>query len=133
VGPPCATTTRVAEMDDIAYKVLLREEFLALQHGSFAGAAIDLKDGYIHLSTAAQLDETIDKHFAGIADLVIAAVDLRPLREKIRWEVSRNGALFAHLYGHLECSSIVATCRADRGADGRIKLPAEPFVKDALS
>jgi len=114
-------------MDHIAYKVLLPEEFLALQNGSFAGAAIDLKDGYIHLSTAAQLDETIDRHFAGIADLVIAAVDLEPLGEKIRWEVSRNGALFPHLYGRLTSSSIIATCQAERGPDGRIVLPAEPL------
>jgi uncharacterized protein (DUF952 family) len=116
-------TSRFKPMRDIAYKVLTEAEFTALQASTFHGAPVDLKDGYIHLSTAAQLDETIDKHFAGQTRLMIAAVDLKPLAEKICWEPSRNGALFPHLYGRLEPENILAACPLARGQDGRVKLP----------
>ncbi len=110
------------KVDDIAYKVLTAEEFAALQAGSFEGAPIDLADGYIHLSTAAQLTETVDKYFAGKTNLMIAAVDLRSLGT-IRWETSRNNALFPHLYGRLETASILAACPLERAEDGAVRLP----------
>lgn len=110
-------------MDDIAYKVLTTAEYAALQAGSFAGAPVDLQDGHIHLSTAAQLDETVNKHFAGRTDLVIAAVDLKALGDKIRWEISRNNALFPHLYGRLEASNVIAAAPLQRQENGIVKLP----------
>lgn len=110
-------------MDDIAYKILTADEFAALRAGSFTGAPVDLRDGYIHLSTAAQLDETIRRHFAGKTGLIIAAVDLKRLGEKIRWEISRDGALFPHLYGRLEASSVIAARPLEWREDGTAKLP----------
>lgn len=86
--------------DPIAYKVLTGAQLATLEHdGRFAGAPVDLADGYIHLSTADQLAETIEKHFAGQDDLQLAAVDLAALGEKIRWEPSRGGALFPIFMG----------------------------------
>ena len=82
-----------------AYKILTADQWAAFQEaGEFAGAPVDLADGYIHLSAADQLQGTLDKHFAGQEGLVIAEVDLAALAENIRWEVSRGGALFPHLY-----------------------------------
>ncbi len=116
-------------MEKIAYKILTQDQFAGLQAGTFAGAPIDIADGYIHLSTAAQLTETVNKHFAGQTGLVIAAVDLAELGDKIRWEVSRNNALFPHLYGSLDAASIIATAPLEWEKDGTIKLPA-PGWKD---
>jgi uncharacterized protein (DUF952 family) len=110
--------------DTIAYKVLLPAEWAALQRdGRFAGAPVDLADGYIHMSTAAQLDETLRKHFAGIDELYIAAVDLTALGPLVRWEPSRGGALFPHLYGTLPLDAVVTHGPLARHADGSARLP----------
>jgi uncharacterized protein (DUF952 family) len=110
--------------DLVAYKVLTAGQLAALEHhGVFAGAPIDLADGYIHMSTAAQLDETITKHFAGQDDLTIAAVDLDALGEAVRWEPSRGGQLFPHLYGTLSLDSLIAYGPLEREDDGSIRLP----------
>jgi uncharacterized protein (DUF952 family) len=93
--------------DSRAYKVLTAAEFAALQEGRFEGAAVDVADGYVHLSTAAQLQGTLLKHFAGQTGLVVAAVDLARLGEAVRWEVSRGGELFPHLYGRLTMDAVV--------------------------
>ena len=69
--------------------------------GVFAGAPIDLADGYIHMSTADQLEETLAKHFAGQSGLVIAEIDLAALGDALKWEVSRGNALFPHAYAAL--------------------------------
>jgi uncharacterized protein (DUF952 family) len=107
-----------------AYKVLTGEQMAALEHaGTFAGASVDLADGYIHLSTAAQLTETVDKHFAGQTDLHVAAVDLEALGERIRWEESRGGQLFPHLYGALTLDVVVAYSPLERDEDGTVRLP----------
>jgi uncharacterized protein (DUF952 family) len=107
----------------IAYKVLTIGEFAALQSGSFTGAPVDLADGYIHLSTATQLTETVTKHFPGRSDLIIASVDLDALGETIRWENSRNGALFPHLYGPLLPRHVIAHCPLTWAADASVHLP----------
>src|SRR5690348_17270042 len=70
----------------------------AEQDGVFAGAPVDLADGYIHFSTAAQARETAARHFAGQADLLLVAVPTQALGDALRWEPSRGGALFPHLY-----------------------------------
>ena len=111
-------------MDAVAYKVLTVAEMTALeQDGSFAGAPVDLADGYVHMSTAAQLEETVARHFAGQDDLHVAAVDLAALGEDVRWEASRGGALFPHLYSPLSLDAVLAYGRLDRDEDGRIRLP----------
>jgi uncharacterized protein (DUF952 family) len=74
----------------------------ASQAGRFHGAAIDLTDGYIHLSSADQARETARRHFAGQAGLVLVAFDSADLGAALRWEPSRGGDLFPHLYGPLD-------------------------------
>lgn len=108
-----------------AYKVLTGEQLATLERDtSFAGAPIDLADGYVHLSTADQLTETVDKHFAGQGDLHVAAVDLDALGDSVKWEPSRGGALFPHLYGGpLLLETVIAYGPLERDADGAVKLP----------
>lgn len=93
-----------------AFKILTPEQWALFQsEGIFHGAPVDLQDGYIHLSTSEQLQGTLDKHFAGQDGLVIIEVDLPALGASIKWEVSRGGALFPHIYGPLPISAIVGT------------------------
>ncbi|MGX0585677.1 uncharacterized protein (DUF952 family) [Sphingomonas sanguinis] len=107
-----------------AYKVLTADQMAVLeQEGVFTGAPVDLADGYIHLSTAAQLTETVDKHFAGQTDLHIAAVDLEAMGEAVKWEESRGGQLFPHLYAPLPLSAVVAYGPMKRDEDGSVRLP----------
>lgn len=95
-----------------AWKILTAEQWAAFEaEGEFRGAPVDLADGYIHLSTAEQLDETLARHFAGQSGLVLAEIALAPLAEAVRWEVSRGGALFPHVYAPLPISAVVATRR----------------------
>jgi uncharacterized protein (DUF952 family) len=93
--------------ETVAYKILTAEQAHRLETGLFAGAPVDLADGYIHLSTAAQVPETLARHFAGQENLVIAAVDLTQLGDAVRWEASRGGALFPHLYAPLPRSAVI--------------------------
>jgi len=111
--------------DSIAYKVLTADQLNTLEHqGSFAGAPVDLADGYIHLSTADQLAGTIDKHFAGQADLQLVAIDLEALGDRVKWEESRGGALFPHIYGaSITLDVVVAYSPLEYEPDGTIKLP----------
>ena len=86
----------------LIYKILPRAEWeAAAAAGVFRGSAIDLEDGFIHFSAEDQWRETLEKHFAGQADLVLVAVETQRLGETLKWEVSRGGALFPHLYGPL--------------------------------
>jgi uncharacterized protein (DUF952 family) len=86
----------------LIYKILPRAEWeAACGKGLFEGSAIDLKDGFIHFSAADQWADTLSRHFAGQADLVLVAVETDALGAQLRWEVSRGGALFPHLYGVL--------------------------------
>jgi len=78
----------------------------AERDGEFRGSAVDLADGYIHFSTAAQLAETAAKHFAGMSDLVLVAVGAEGLGGALKWEPSRGGALFPHLYGALPLRTV---------------------------
>lgn len=91
-----------------AFKVLTAPQWAQFEaDGLFHGAPVDLADGYIHLSALDQLQGTLDKHFAGQADLVVAEVDLAALGQAIRWEVSRGGALFPHCYAALPMSAVL--------------------------
>ena len=97
-----------SQYPNTAFKILTAAQWAQFEtEGIFKGAPVDLADGYIHLSTADQLQGTIDKHFAGQDGLVIAEVDLVPLQPMIRWEISRGGALFPHIYGDLPMSAII--------------------------
>ncbi len=91
-----------------AYKILTAEQWAQFQaDGMFYGALVDLADGYIHLSTAEQVQGTLDKHFGGAAGLVIAEVDLPALGDTVKWEISRGDALFPHIYGPLPMTAVV--------------------------
>lgn len=79
----------------------------AEQTGCFVGAPVDLLDGFIHFSASDQLRETAAKHFAGKRDLLLVAVAADALGDALKWEVSRGGALFPHLYGMLSLTDVV--------------------------
>ncbi|MEO1046337.1 MAG: DUF952 domain-containing protein [Pseudomonadota bacterium] len=98
--------------ETVAYKILTADQWAAFQAaGEFAGAPIDLADGYIHMSAAAQLQGTLEAHFAGQSGLVIATIDLAPLGDDVVWEASRGGALFPHLYYRSLPLSVVTETR----------------------
>ena len=75
--------------------------------GLFHGAPVDAQDGFIHFSTAAQVRETAARHFAGATDLMLVAVDAAVLGAALKWEVSRGGDLFPHLYGPLPLAAVL--------------------------
>lgn len=95
----------IAEM---IYKILRSHEWAALQaNGATSGAPIDEADGYIHFSTADQVRETAAKHFVGAEGLMLLAYDETTMQGDLRWEPSRGGALFPHLYGPLRHADLV--------------------------
>jgi len=92
-----------------AWKILTTDQWAAFETaGAYHGAPVDIADGYIHLSTSDQLQGTLDKHFAGQTGLVILEIDLTALGETVRWEVSRGGALFPHVYGVLPMTAVMS-------------------------
>jgi uncharacterized protein (DUF952 family) len=103
----------------VILKILRAEEWAkARADGVFHGAPVDLADGYIHFSTPEQARETAAKHFKGERGLVLAAVDPAALGAALRWEPSRGGALFPHLYAALPLGSILWTKPLPLGQDG---------------
>ena len=91
------------------YKILRADEWAALATlGETAGAPVDVADGFVHFSTAAQLPETAARHFAGQDGLILATLDARSLGAALRWEPSRGGALFPHLYAPLRLADVIA-------------------------
>jgi uncharacterized protein (DUF952 family) len=111
-------------MSQIIYKIAPRALWAeAVAKGVFSGAPIDLADGYIHFSTAEQSIETAAKHFAGQADLVLVAIDGAGFGDVLRWEVSRGGALFPHLYAELPVSAALWVKDLPLGPDGKHLFP----------
>lgn len=97
-----------------AFKVLTQHQWADFERERvFRGAPVDIADGYIHLSTAEQLEGTIARHFAGQSCLMIAEVDLVQFGDAIRWEESRGGALFPHLYAELPIHAVISLQRRD--------------------
>ena len=95
----------------------------AKRTGIFHGSEVDLRDGYIHFSTAEQAVETAAKHFAGQSDLVLLAIQVEALGESLKWEPSRGGALFPHLYGALDLKAVLWVLPLPLGADGMHQFP----------
>jgi uncharacterized protein (DUF952 family) len=91
--------------------------------GRFTGAPVDIADGFIHFSTAAQAKETAKKHFAGQKDLLLVAVDSERLGDALKYEVSRGGALFPHLYRTLDLDVVTSVRPLPIGADGLHDFP----------
>lgn len=110
-----------------AYKILSRADWDdAVAKGQFDGAPIDLADGYIHLSTAEQAAETLRRHFAGRTDLVLVAFEAEALGPQLKWEPSRGGALFPHLYAPLPAAAAIDVQDLVLGADGDFQLGELP-------
>lgn len=110
------------------YKISPREAWQQAEAaGLFTGAPVDLADGYIHFSTAVQARETAAKHFARQADLVLVAVDADTLGAALRWEPSRGGALFPHLYSDLPMAAVRWVKPLPLGPDG---VHVFPVIED---
>lgn len=103
----------------LIYKIFRAPEWAAFQAaGETAGAPIDLSDGYIHFSTAEQAPETAAKYFADEPEVVIAACDADTFGRDLKWERSRGGALFPHLYRHLRMEDVHSHVHVANGPDG---------------
>ena len=109
----------------IIYKICPAPLWRAAERaGVFTGAPVDLADGFIHFSTAAQVADTAAKHFAGRRDLLLIAVDTAKLGDNLKWEPSRGGALFPHLYAPLMLTAVIAVVPLPLGGDGRHVFPS---------
>lgn len=102
-------TERAGEMGNMRiYKILRADEWAALEAaGETPGAPIDVADGYVHFSTATQAAETAAKYFANVDGLVLAALEADDLGDALKWEVSRGGDKFPHLYGPLRRADVI--------------------------
>jgi uncharacterized protein (DUF952 family) len=104
---------------ELIYKIVAADLWREAEKiGAFAGAPVDRNDGFIHLSTAAQVRATAAKHFAGQSDLLLVGVDPRKLGGNLRFERSRDGALFPHLYAPLETAAVSFARPLPLDADG---------------
>ncbi|HLI12342.1 MAG TPA: DUF952 domain-containing protein [Alphaproteobacteria bacterium] len=110
--------------EGIIYHVCRRADWEAARAaGRYEGSADDRRDGFIHFSTVGQLVESVAKHRAGQPDLVLLAVDRAALGPALKWEPSRGGALFPHLYGPLPVAAVRAIHPLPLGPDGRHRFP----------
>jgi uncharacterized protein (DUF952 family) len=111
-------------MSEIIYKISPRDAWQqAVKAGVYSGAPVDEQDGYIHFSTAAQVVETAAKHFAGQDNLMLVAVDVARLGDALKWEPSRGGALFPHLYASLPMEAVQLAEDLPLGPDGAHVFP----------
>lgn len=105
----------------LVFKICSAAQWIACAtDGVLPPSAVDVRDGYIHMSTAAQVRETARLHFAGQDDLWLLAIDTHALGEGLKWEPSRGGDLFPHLYGALERAAIVHADPLPRDGDARV-------------
>ncbi|SEE23769.1 Uncharacterized conserved protein, DUF952 family [Rhizobiales bacterium GAS191] len=108
----------------LIFKICGRQEWqVAEEERIYRGSAVDARDGFIHFSTAEQLAETATRHFAGRDDLLLIGVDAAQLGAALRFEPSRGGALFPHLYGTLPLSAVRFVEALPLGRDGLHLLP----------
>ncbi len=111
---------------DVIFKIVNKDAWReARDAGVFSGAPIDIADGFIHFSTAGQVRETAQKHFSGVDNLLLVAVDAKSLLGKIVWEPSRGGALFPHLYEALSMDAVLWEKPLPLQADGSHSFPEE--------
>ena len=108
----------------MVYKILREPEWAAAQKtGTFGGSPDDLSDGFIHFSAADQLCATAEEHFVGENALILLAIDAERLGADLRWEVSRGGQKFPHLYAGLPLNLVQWCRKIHRGPDGRCIFP----------
>ena len=106
------------------YKIMTGGEWAVAQaSGFYAGSRDDQNDGFIHFSGPDQVAETAEKHFSGQDDLMLISVDAEGLGDALKWEPSREGALYPHLYGPLDLTAIIEACPLPLGEDGRHQFP----------
>lgn len=106
----------------LIFKIVDADEWAAAERaGEFIGSEVDRRDGFIHFSTAAQVRETAARHFAGRQQLLLVAVDTHDL--DLRWEPSRGGALFPHLYAPMPLTAVRWTAPLPLGHDGQHRFP----------
>lgn len=121
LGSQASRRTRMAKF---IYKIATRQQWAeAEKNGAFAGAPVDIEDGYIHFSSADQLRETAAKHFTAQDDLVLVAVPTDALGQALRWEPSRGGALFPHLHAPLDLGHVAWIRPLPLGSDGMHQFP----------
>ncbi len=109
----------------LIYKIFTAEEWAGLEAaGETRGAPVDLADGFVHFSDAGQVAETAAKHFTGREGLMLLAVEAQTLGEALKWEVSRGGALFPHLYAPLRRGDVLWARPLPLGPDGAHVFPA---------
>lgn len=121
---PQHPTTDSSPRPAIIYKIVTREQWrIAEKAGFFDGAPVDLADGYIHFSTAETVAATAAKHFAGQNDLLLVAANAADLGKELRYEVSRGGAYFPHLYDRLSLSSVAWIKELPLNQDGHHLFP----------
>ena len=105
----------------LVYKILRADEWAAFEAaGLTQGAPVDLADGYIHLSTAAQASETAARHFAAEDGLWLLAIDVDRLGDDLRWEPSRGGQMFPHLYAPLRAAQVIWAKPLPTGPGGHV-------------
>ena len=108
----------------LIYKIATTAQWRdAVAAGVFAGAPVDLADGFIHFSSATQVAGTLERHFAGQVDLLVITLDADALGDALRWEPSRGGQLFPHLYAPLPVAAALEVQPIGVGADGQHVLP----------
>lgn len=118
--------TETSTHPTLAYKIIAAQEWAGIAAaGTYGGSAVDLADGYIHLSTETQFAETAGKHYRGRDDLMSLSVDLSVLGETVVWEPSRGGQLFPHIYGDLPTSAVMARRLFRVDADGQLHNEGE--------
>jgi uncharacterized protein (DUF952 family) len=111
----------------LIYKILPKADFeAAMAEGFFSGAGIDLADGYIHFSGPDQAQETARLHFRGKTDLVVFSVETEGLGDALKWEASRGGQLFAHLYARLPMDRVIEVVDAPLDTDGVPRITLLP-------
>jgi uncharacterized protein (DUF952 family) len=111
-------------MNDLVFKIVDRTSWEAVSGGtSFDGSPLDRRDGFIHFSSASQVGDTAARYFAGQPDLLLVAVDAASLGGALRWEPSRNGEPYPHLYGPLPRQAVRWVAQLPLDAEGRHILP----------
>lgn len=117
-------------MEKFAYKIENADVWQsAMQNGAYLGSALDIKDGFIHLSTAAQFSETYMRYFSQTPNLIVAKIDLELLGDKVKFEPSRGGDLFPHIYGDLPKTAVIGEVQIKCDIDGLPIMLPEFFGK----
>lgn len=111
------------------FRICRQDEWEAVRAGAaYRGSDMDRRDGFIHLSSGPQVLETLQTHFRGVSDLVVLRIDPSSFGPSLRWEPSRGGGLFPHLYGALPLSAVLEIIPVPEDADDRRRLFLDPEV-----